>query len=606
MPIEFAPPSPSLQGFNVPPPQSTDPLQTLAQMGQLRTQGLQQQTAGMQLDIERQKLDSNKALLDAMVAGGGDPEKTFAYAAKSGKVLPADLISMREHHVKMQQDAATLDKTTRENTATDIDRYRGLLAGVQSPDDLAEANAKAEQLGIGRNIPRHMQFSDPAHVQAFSNSLAAQAQVLKEATERATREREEAATKLAGVQTTEAEQKVAAADRAAAIAEIQAASDASGVPNPADWAVIQQRHPKTQLPPGRPTPETIAAFVRSGVAPEKQPEYDLNAMKAKLGLMGNSEFDQYQLRYAQSLKKKPNELSFPEFQTMLQSYAKDKQDPGLLAAILGLKGAQQTVAQAQVASILTPEQIQSNARDLLNGDLAPDQIKELRPGGRINQGPQIIEAARAMAKEDGRPFSLFDLEQQAAQRENTLKEFTNTTIGHAGGQKLALNTLIHHADLYLEAAQALKNGNFRPGNALYNKIATMFGSAPPTNAALLAQFFASETGKVATGGVPAEGEIKSILSKMGTDGSPDAMEGAGRTLIGIAAGRMIPLKDLRDKAKLQKYVDILGPDAREVLQRRGYNPESMKPWKVGDTVYYQGQTHKVKAINPTTGKLTLD
>src|SRR5262249_55628077 len=121
-------------------------------------------------------------------------------------------------------------------------------------------------------------------------------------------------------------------------------------------------------------------------------------------------------------------------------------------------------------------------------------------------------------------------------RYQTLREFTSTGMSHAGGQALALNTLIHHADLYMQAAEALKNGTFRPGNAVYNAVATTFGAAPPTNAALVARFFASETGKVATGGVLAEGEINGILKNLGTDASPAAIAGAGKTLLQIAAG----------------------------------------------------------------------
>ena len=41
MPIEFAPPPPELQPFGAQPPAYVDPLQTLAQMGQLQTQRLQ-------------------------------------------------------------------------------------------------------------------------------------------------------------------------------------------------------------------------------------------------------------------------------------------------------------------------------------------------------------------------------------------------------------------------------------------------------------------------------------------------------------------------------------------------------------------------------------
>jgi hypothetical protein len=169
----------------------------------------------------------------------------------------------------------------------------------------------------------------------------------------------------------------------------------------------------------------------------------------------------------------------------------------------------------------------------------------------------------------------------AQQRKETLKEFTSTQSSHAGGQLLALNTLVHHADLYLEVSQALKNGNWRPGNELYNRVASAFGSAPPAEANLVARFLASETGKVASGGVPAEGEINGILGTMRSDGSPDQMAKAGQRILQIAAGRMAPLKERRDAAKLQNFVQILGPDAQAILQRRGIDPETMQPAAAG-------------------------
>lgn len=170
-------------------------------------------------------------------------------------------------------------------------------------------------------------------------------------------------------------------------------------------------------------------------------------------------------------------------------------------------------------------------------------------------------------------FTQLDLDK----RQDTLKQFTNTTAASAGGQALALNTVIHHADLYMETAKALRNGTFKPGNAVYNAVASVFGSAPPQNAALVARFFASETGKVASGGVPAEGEINGILKNLGTDAGPDQIEGAGKTLLQIAAGRATPLQERVDDAKLGKLVHVLGPDAQAILARRGFDPQTMKP-----------------------------
>ena len=168
-------------------------------------------------------------------------------------------------------------------------------------------------------------------------------------------------------------------------------------------------------------------------------------------------------------------------------------------------------------------------------------------------------------------------EDKIQERYDTLKEFTNTSNTKAGGQVLALNALIHHADLYLATADALKNGQFRPGNAAYNAVANAFGSAPPTQANLVARFLAGETGKVATGGIPAEGEINGILKNMGNDAGPDQIKGAAQSLLGIAAGRMIPLQEKVNHADLQARVQVLGPDAQAILTRHGFDPATMKP-----------------------------
>lgn len=197
---------------------------------------------------------------------------------------------------------------------------------------------------------------------------------------------------------------------------------------------------------------------------------------------------------------------------------------------------------------------------------------ELPPTGRqasTGAGKQVLDAVYQF---DPQYTSLV-----AQARKKTLDEFTSTQIGHAGGQLLALNTLVHHADLYQQVGEALQNGSFRPGNEAWNRVRDLFGAAPPTDANLVARFLAGETGKVATGGVPGEQEVNGILANLKTDAGPDQIKSAGQRILQIAAGRMTPLKELRDKNKLQGIVDILGPDAQEILTRRGFDPETMKP-----------------------------
>lgn len=597
MPIDMAPPPPVTQGYQITPPQYTDPLQTLAQMGQLRTQGLQQQSAQMGLEQERMKLDSSKALMDAMVGGGGDFEKTFKLATQPGsKVMPGDLISLRQHYNQMQQEAASLDKTTRENTAAGIDQYRGLLANVQTPDDLAAANAQADQLGIPKTVPRHTQFSDPTHVQAFSNGLATQSQLLKEATERATKAREEAQAGLAGVQTIEAKQKVEVAENAAVARELQAADidPKTGTPTPDAMAAIQRNHPTVKLPPA--SKEGIDRFVRSVVPTEKQPEYDLNAMKAKLGLMGNDKFDQYELRYAQSIGKKPIDLNYEDFKKVTQEFAKDTQNPELMAAILGLRGSQQALASAQVAALPSDQELNAEARDYRNLDMSPARIASMREG-RISYFPQILQKAREQAAAEGQPFSPATLEAKYDTWLNTEKNFAS------GGQEAALlrgfENLMRHTGLAWKAKDALVQNDFPTMKRIANALGVAAGSDAPTTYDMIASFVADEAAKAFLPGGGGESERAQKFSHLERN--------LGTTQLSSNLKGLMELADSQRQTLEREYAEgtfgkgprigkLFSPDAianrNLVLGKAQQGGGAGSAPKKGDTKQYQGHTYE--------------
>ncbi len=236
--------------------------------------------------------------------------------------------------------------------------------------------------------------------------------------------------------------------------------------------------------------------------------------------------------------------------------------------------------------------VSQTARAAVSGDLDPQTVRSM-----LRRNPGLIEQMKRVDPE-------FD-EANIERRYGTLKEFNSTSNSKAGGQVLALNTLIHHAELYQQVAESLKNGSFRPGNAAYNAVANAFGAAPPTQANLVARFLAGETGKVATGGVPAEGEINGILKSLGSDASPDQIKQAGATLLQVAAGRATPLMERVKEAKLDKVVRVLGNDAQEILKRRGINPETMKPAGTGAKAPAVGAIedgHKFKGGDPADSK----
>jgi hypothetical protein len=210
----------------------------------------------------------------------------------------------------------------------------------------------------------------------------------------------------------------------------------------------------------------------------------------------------------------------------------------------------------------------TTAKAIVNGDLDPATVRSM-----LRKNPGLMAQAKTLDPN-------FD-EATIDSRYATLKEFNNTSVGKAGGQALALNTLVHHAELYQQAGEALRNGSFTPGYAAYNEISKMMGSAAPQNADLVARFLAGETGKVASGGVPAEGEIHGILDNLKTKNSPQQISDAGKTLMQVAAGRFTPLMELVKKNKLDNVVQVLGPDAKEILTRRGFDPNTMKPAGAG-------------------------
>src|SRR5215472_8105143 len=191
MPIEFAPPQVDSGTLNIAPVQYTDPLQTLAQMSQLRTQGLQQQTAQIGLQEAQIKMDSHRAMLNAFTQGGGDPDKTYQAAIQSGRVLPEDLTALQTHILTMRKDAAALNQAQRTQFNANLDAYHGLLEVVTDQAGMDAANQEAQRRGLLTPVSPQMsftpltQFTDPTHLTAYLNGLEGHQKILEDASKQA-------------------------------------------------------------------------------------------------------------------------------------------------------------------------------------------------------------------------------------------------------------------------------------------------------------------------------------------------------------------------------------------------------------------------------------
>jgi hypothetical protein len=494
MPIDMAPPQLPLQGYNIPAPQYTDPLETLARMQQMKTQAIQQQQANLGLQQAQLKLDSNKAMMDAFVKGGGDIDKTMNFMSQSGKVLPEDMITLQNHLQDYKTKAATLRKDQQQILKDDTNQYAAFLNGATDQESLNAANAKAQQVGIGDNVPRLTVWpGDVDHVKAFANSLLGQSQLLDQQLKGEQIKREQAGTASELAKTQETQQNVAKGDVEAAVRDIQlsAKDPATGTPTPDSWARIRALHPNLNLEPV-PTKEGIANLTGAAVPVKDQADYQLKQLRLRLGMFGDSPEEQYLARYAQTLGKKSlADLTFSEYRAGMQKYAEDKQDPQMRQIAMQQKNLQEQLTQAQVASLPNPKAIDLYANMLLSHDMSPDQFAELR-SGRVAWAPQVFQRAAQIAQSQGKAFSPATLEADYGAMRDTEKTFAT---GPEAQMARSFSNLMEHVGLIDQARKALGTGNIPLLRAIGNSIGVQAGGTAQTSYDTIADYVANEAAK---------------------------------------------------------------------------------------------------------------
>lgn len=155
-----------------------------------------------------------------------------------------------------------------------------------------------------------------------------------------------------------------------------------------------------------------------------------------------------------------------------------------------------------------------------------------------------------------------------AQRGRLRNAFTTGPDGRNIG---ALNTAVDHLDQLHEAAKAMRNGTWQPGNRLYNYIAEKFGSAAPTNYAYVMNALAGETASALKGNAT-DPEIAHVMATLKADMSPE--QAAGAAIAGLhVMGAKLNTYDERyhDQVPDDTWSPVL-PTARSVFQRYQINP----------------------------------
>lgn len=473
MPIDVSPPmSGNLQGFQVAPVQSTDPLQTLAQMSQLRTQGLQQQQAQLAITQQQLALRSNQAMMRAFAQGNGDWDKTSQLMSQDPDILPTDLMSVEQHRLQVQTQAAQLTKEKQTLLATDMDRYRGLLDGVTDQDSLDQANLNAAKAGVGSDVPRLTAFpGDVAHVKAFGNSLALHSQAVEEG--------------LKGAQTTEAVQKGAESTAAAGQATATTAKtqlETKQLQGQLDWL-------------NNLTPQGLADYVGGSIDKTKYPDLYARAFNdaSNARAMKNPAAVQAAIdKYAGIASEQEKTISTETNPDVLQ--ARTNQAVATARAVAPIKiqvGAAEAVAKADAAG-LTPDDYARAGEQYARTGVMPSMGRDSITRARIEM------AKNQWARDNGlSPSDVVTMQAAYQGDKDSLKKFQSQRDQIVSFEQTAGKNL----DLFLNAASKIPDTGVPWLNTpLRNLNANVVGSENMAAVNAARQVANNEIAKVTSGG----------------------------------------------------------------------------------------------------------
>jgi hypothetical protein len=156
----------------------------------------------------------------------------------------------------------------------------------------------------------------------------------------------------------------------------------------------------------------------------------------------------------------------------------------------------------------------------------------------------------------------------SADRANERKAFSS---GKQGQNIQALNTATVHLDQLKDAAAALGNGAFVPGNQAYNAVAQTFGAAAPTSFEALKNVAAGELANAYKGSATDE-EIKNISKTITGAQSPNQLAGTLSTQLHALAAKLNTYDEqYHQKIPNDTFSPVL-PTARAVFEKNGIHP----------------------------------
>jgi len=215
-------------------------------------------------------------------------------------------------------------------------------------------------------------------------------------------------------------------------------------------------------------------------------------------------------------------------------------------------------------------------------ELTGEEFMKTIPAGTAAQVRAIAEGRAAMPSGSSRAAGAQQIRDAVFrfdpsytdQRAQVRRAFTTGKDGTNIGN---LNTAAVHLDQMVEAATAMHNGSWQPGNQLYNYIATKFGAAAPTNYQFVMNAFGGEAAN-ALKGTATDPEIAHVLGSLKPEMSPDQALGVGHTALHVLGAK---LNTYQERYQQQIPGDTVWspvlPSARAVFQKYGMTETGATP-----------------------------
>lgn len=560
-------PQPTPAALDIRPPQVEDPLAAVmnyrAQQQQRQLGALEIQ--GRQLDIQ-QRQAINQAYKDAFTpqADGTlalDRDKLTSALATSGH--GAAIPGILENYTKYQQSLAGLQETNQKVAAAESDAAGNLAATVQAANNSPSLFHALFTDAVNRKIlqPGHYAPID----KAITDSLAAdpsgeQARgLVKQYTDQmlaGSPKQQELANqrKTAEGAAQRGQAAVENADREKNAAALKdAVSQLGTAATPADYSATL----------GRLSPELAAKMPAVGEIFDAQGK-PIAAGVQRLRFIGMTPAEQQ----AATAAKPTNSVTEPE---LAERAAKGDQ-----VAIAALRRLDQSrlnsrpIIQTGVPG-LTPGA--PGATSTLSGE----EYLATLPKGTANQVRAIAEGRSTIPSATSRSQAAIQLRDAvfkydpdfSEQRAQIRKAFTTGKDGTNIGN---LNTAPVHLDQLADAVQAMGNGSFRPGNAIWNATRTMFGSSMPMNFDAVKAAVKSEMASALKGNATDQ-EIAQIGETIDAANSPQQLAGVVQENLKILGGKLNTYYErYQQQIPGDRVWNPILPSARAVFQKHGIDP----------------------------------